>query len=106
MRKIVLKKLRYDELQVIKTYLEAGITNTKADFNKPEKSTVMAVIAELYVKITKKLLFVDKSKMQSISLTTSESMAFVAYTTYFTVVNEHSTATILSFKQTVLKQLQ
>ena len=106
MRKISLKKIRHDELQVLREYFEVGITNTKSDFKHPEKSTVLAVIAELYVKITRKMLFVDKSKLQSLSLTTSEAMAIIAYTTYFRLTNEHSVATIISFKQTLIKQLQ
>lgn len=105
MRKISLKKIRYDELQVLNKYFEIGISVTKADFSDPDRSTVFALIAELYVKITRKILFIDKAKLHSLQLTTAEGLAIIAYTNYINIANDHSLATILSFKQTITKQL-
>lgn len=105
MRKISIKKIRYDELQVLKKYFEIGIIVTKANFSDPDRSTVFALIAELYVKITRKILFVDKSKLHTLSLSTAEALAIIAYTNYINISNDHSLATIVSFKQTITKQL-
>lgn len=105
MRKISIKKLKYDEIQALKQYLEIGISNNKISIHKAEESTILAITAELYVKLTKKLLFVDKSKLQSLSLTTSEAMGVVAYTQNNPISDNYIFAIISGIKQTILKQL-
>lgn len=105
MRKLVIKKLKYDELQVLKQYFEHSIVNTKIDFEDPDISTVFAVIAEFYVKITQMLMFVDKSKLHSLKLTPSQAIAIIAYTKYFNISDDYSLAIILPIKTTLIKQL-
>lgn len=105
MHKISLKKLKYDHLQVLKNYFEIGIQSIRTSVNNPEKSTVLASIAELYVMLTKKMLFADTSKLYTIPLTMSQAMAIVAYTNYIQIDNTHSLAVLMSVKQDLIKQL-
>lgn len=104
MTKISIKKLKYSDLDVLKNYFETGITS-EIDLLTPEKSTVMAIIGELYMKICKKLLFGDRYALHFLTITKSEALAIIAYTQYIKISNLHSFATVDDIKQRIIKQL-
>lgn len=101
-----IKNIKYDTLEVIRKYFELGLMTERSDLSNPEKSTVLAVIAELYVKITKKLLFCDKSKLYSIKFTPSQAMAFIAYAGYMEITNVHTQVIVLEMRNNLIKQIQ
>ena len=103
MLNISLKKIKYDELEVLKKYFELGIMDPKS--TNPDTNTVMAVIAEIHLKIARKLLFVDRSKTHTIPLAASQAMAIIAYTDYYNSWDDYSYAVISSIKQPLIKQL-
>lgn len=106
MQSIRLKNIKYDEMLVLQKFLEAGVLAGKTDIDDPEFCCVMAVIAELYIKIMKKTLFVDKSKILSLKLTAAQGYSILAYIDRADeIINHFSQIVIVDFRNNIHKQL-
>lgn len=105
MQKITLKNIKYDELEAIQNYLMIGVVAGKPDIDDAAWCTVMSVIAELYIKLLKKTMFVDKTKKYSLKLTAQQSFAFLAYTQHYESGNMHTQTVIMAIRNEIHKQL-
>lgn len=105
MRKLTFKQCKYAELNALKQSIEISINNAQININYPEKSLIMLCVSELYIVLSKKLLFADQNKRHTIKITIAQATALIAFMPYMQPIDDYTSTILLSFKETILKQI-